>query len=194
MVNRISFAEIALLDGSLEEQNFAVSESAELALGTEIEIDLGYSRTEQRAFKGILVKQHIQITRGGQSRLLIYCRDACYRMSLAERSAHYANSSDSDVMSLIASQYSIPADIETTNESHTDVVQMHESDWDFMLQRAERNGLVVLTQDGQLTIKSVQLGSSSGQIVYGRNVQAAELQLDAQNQFCLLYTSDAADE
>ncbi|WP_276669371.1 type VI secretion system tip protein VgrG [Thalassolituus oleivorans] len=183
MVNRISFAEIALLDGSPEEQNFAVSESAELALGTEIEIDLGYSRTEQRVFKGILVKQHIQITRGGQSRLLIYCRDACYRMSLAERSAHYANSSDSDVMSLIASQYSIPADIETTNESHTDVVQMHESDWDFMLQRAERNGLVVLTQDGQLAIKSVQLGSSSGQIVYGRNVQAAELQLDAQNQF-----------
>lgn len=183
MINRVSFAEIALIDGAVDEQNFKLSESDELAFGSEVEIFLGYNTNEESVFKGVLVKQHIQVTRGGQSRLLINCRDASYRMCLTERSAHYSSVSDSDVINLLASNHNISAEVETTSDIHQDVAQLRTSDWDFMLQRAERNGLVVLTKDGELIIKSVQGGQSSGQIVYGRNVLAADLEIDAQHQF-----------
>lgn len=183
MVNRISSAEIALLDGSVDEQTFALSESDELAFGAEIEILLGYNRSEETVFKGVLVKQQLQVTRSGQSRLVIYSRDASYRMALSERSAHYANMTDSDVISLLAGNHSVEADVETTSVAHTDVVQMRQSDWDFMLQRAERNGLAVLTQDGQLSIKAFQPDAPGAQITFGRNVISVDLQQDAQYQF-----------
>jgi Rhs element Vgr protein len=183
MVNRISSAEIALLDGSVADQDFAASASDELGFGSEIEIQLGYNSDEQTMFKGILVKQQIKVTRSGQSRLIISCRDAAYKMSLSEKSGHFSSMSDSDVIERLASNYVLSVDVESTSVTHTDVVQLRESDWDFMLQRAQRNGLVVLTQDGELVVKSPQLGSSSGQLVYGRNVVSADLQLDAQQQF-----------
>ncbi len=183
MINRISFAEIAFIDGAVDEQNFILSESDDLAFGGEVEIYLGYNTDEESIFKGVIVKQQIQVTRGGQSRLLLNCRDASYRMCLTERSAHYASVSDSDVISLLASNHGINADVETTSDTHLDVAQWRTSDWDFMLQRAERNGLVVLTKDGELSIVSVRSGPSKGQIVYGRNVLSAELEIDAQHQY-----------
>lgn len=183
MTNRISNAELAFLDGSAADQEFALSAASELRPGSDIEISLGYSNAEQPVFKGKVVKQQIKITRTGGSRLIVSCRDASYAMALNSQSAHFSDLTDSDLISLLANNHQISANVESTSVTYTDIVQLRQSDWDFIIQRAERSGLFVSTVDGKLNVASVQTDAAKMDLAFGRDILDADLQIDAQQQF-----------
>jgi len=109
MTNRISSAELAFIDGDPAAQSFALSASEDLVPGAEIEVLLGYHRQESSLFKGILLRQQIKATRGGQSRLLLSCRDRCFLLAQAPRSAHFRELSDADLITQLCAAQGIEA-------------------------------------------------------------------------------------
>jgi len=183
MANRISAAEVAFIDGDAAAQQFALSAAGDLNPGAEIEILLGYHRQESPLFKGVLLRQQIKTSRSGQSRLVISCRDRCFVLAQAARSAHFSSLSDADLISQLCSKHSISADVASTALTHTDIVQLRETDWDFIVRRAERNGLAVFTRDGTLTVVEVTPAPATLTLSYGRNLLDLDLQLDARRQF-----------
>lgn len=183
MVNRITSAEVAFIDGDAANQEFASSAAPELKPGAEITIAIGYHREETVLFKGILVKQQIKVTRGGHSRVVITCKDKAFLLAQASRSAHYSTTKDADLITQLAQGAGINAQVAATDVEHTDIVQMRETDWDFIVRRAERNGLAVYTRDGELAIEEVTATPGAITLSYGRNVLDLDLQLDARLQY-----------
>src|SRR5690606_28410959 len=75
------------------------------------------------------------------------------------------------------------AEVADTAVRHLDIVQLRESDWDFLLRRAERNGLAVHTRDGRLLAQPIRPRPAAVTLSYGRHLSDLDLQLDARLQF-----------
>lgn len=70
-VNRHSSAELVIIDGSVDQGSFPISDSGDFLPGKEIEILAGYGDESKQIFIGIIAKQGLRINREGRSDLII---------------------------------------------------------------------------------------------------------------------------
>ena len=104
-INRIATASLVLYDGDPAAQDFPLSSGELLVPGQEIEIEGGYAGDESLLFKGLITQQKIKVKRKGESLLLVECKDAFYRLTLARKSRYFKDSADSDVFESIVGEY-----------------------------------------------------------------------------------------
>ncbi len=182
-VNRISRAKIVLKDGDPAAEDFEVSDTGLFIPGVRIEILAGYHSDESAIFSGIVVKQAIRVRQGKPSTLTVECMHEAVRMSVARRSAYYHDSTDSDAFETIAGMYSIGADIDDTGVEHKELVQYCSTDWDFIVSRAEANGMLVLTNDEKLSIKRPDFSAEPAvSLLYGATIIEFDAETDARTQ------------
>lgn len=182
-VNSIASATIACSDGDVAKQNFEVSNGPELVPGKEIEIQGGYSSDESLLFKGIITRHQIRVRKRGESQLIIECRDAAYRMTLVRKSDFFRDMSDSEIFEQVISNAGLSPDVSTSAIRHPQVVQYQMSDWDFVLQRAERLGFVCATRDGTFAVEDPASATPSGiEIGYGTSIFDVDLEIDGRWQ------------
>lgn len=185
-INRIASAEIVIMDGDPSEQKFEVSESGDLVPGKKVEISLGYHSTEEIAFKGIVVSQNIQVRTlqsGEESVLTIKCLDESAKMTVGRKSAYFKDKKDSEAITSVIGNYSVSKTVEATTFQHKKIVQYDCTDWDFVLSRAEINGLLVICNDGKLDVAKPDVsGSAVLDLTYGVDVLSFKGELDAQSQ------------
>jgi phage protein D len=147
-LNRLPMAEIVIKDGDPASESFLASSAEEWVPGKEIKILLGYHSDENIVFTGKVVRQSIRV-REGSSRLYVDCRDAAFATSLVRKSRYFEDSSDSDAIEAIVGEYSgLSADIAATSIVHRELMQYRSTDWDFILSRADANGLLVDVNGG----------------------------------------------
>jgi Rhs element Vgr protein len=184
-INRVPTASIVLLDGDAARQNFEISSDGQLAPGNDIEIEGGYSRNVTTLFKGIITQQRIRIKRRGESLLYIEAQDPVFRMTLDRKSKYFFDMTDDSLFSEIAGQYSdVRPEIESTSITHSEIVQYQVSDWDFIVARAEKLGMVCMAQDGRLIIKKPDLAQAPVlTVAYGTGLLDVDLELDSRAQF-----------
>jgi Rhs element Vgr protein len=182
-VNRISSANIILLDGEPSKESFAISNTADFEPGKKIEIKAGYRAQEETIFKGIVIKHGIKI-RKTSSVLMIECKDEAVKMTVACKSKYFKDIKDSEVMEELIDKYSIQKDVEATTLKHEEVVQYNTTDWDFMLCRVDANGLLCNTDDGKISIAKPDFASAPALTVqYGATVHDLDAEIDARLQF-----------
>ena len=181
--NRISSATVVLLDGDVAEQDFAVSNSDIFIPGKEVEIFAGYHSEESSIFKGIIISQGLKVKKNKPSQLIVELKDKAIHMTGTRKSQYFSEASDSDIIDEIAGAYSLQTDVESTDTTHPEMVQFNCTDWDFVLSRAEANGKLVIAQDGELKVTSVDLGQSPVlDLNYGSTLMEFEAAMDARNQ------------
>jgi Rhs element Vgr protein len=179
--NKISDAKIVFLDGSASDADFPLSDNDNYKPGNQIEIQLGYHGQVDTVFKGIIVKHGIKVRQNGISLLIIEAKDMAITLTANRNSAYYINQKDSDVISTLAG--SLATDIATTDVTHPQLIQFDSTNWDFILTRAEANGMLVLTDDGKLIIKKPSTtGSSALTVTYGQDMFEFEAEMDARRQ------------
>ena len=184
--NRISSAKIVIKDGDPAARDFKVS-SDENALvpGSEIEIRMGYHNQAEPIFKGIIVKHAISSMKSRSSFLTIEAKDKAIKLALERKNHYYLDQSDSDITAAIInrSPYGGTLTMDATRLKHKEMVQYNVTDWDFILLRAEMNGLLVLTNDNKLEIKKPDIAQKAVRdITYGMDVLEFESELDASSQ------------
>lgn len=150
--NRIARASIVLPDGDASTQDFAISSAATFVPGASISIQLGYDNTNSEVFSGIITGQRLSLTAGSGSTLEVECRDKAIMLTVGRKSSAYASSKDSDAISTILSNAGLTADVAATTPQQEALIQYDSSDWDFIVTRAEINGLLVLTQNGTVKV------------------------------------------
>ena len=179
--NKISYAKIVFIDGSASDADFPLSDDDNYKPGNQIEVQLGYHGQTDTVFKGIIVRHAIKAKQNGNSTLQIEAKDAAIKLAGSRNSAYYINQKDSDVMSSLAG--SLDTDIDDTDVTHPQLVQFDSTNWDFILTRAEANGMLVLTDDGKLVVKKPSTdGSSALTATYGQNIFEFEAEMDARRQ------------
>lgn len=155
-VNRIPYAELSLTDGNVALQKFELSNQY-FEPGDEVEIQLkpvnppqGVSANPVPLFKGIVSKHSVEMEAGGisaGSRLSVEMRSALLMLSARRASRVYQNMTDTQIVQQILQNYGLTAGTLTdTVVTHLDMVQYDCSDWDFILTRADANGLCLLTE------------------------------------------------
>ena len=183
-INRISSASIVLLDGSASTENFPVSASKYFEPGAEISVEAGYDNQHQLIFTGIVIKQTLRVDDEIGSGLEVICKDKAVKMTIGRKSACFKNMTDSDVISKLIGQYSgISRSVTSTSAQIPELVQYYCTDWDFMLTRAEVNGLIVSTLNGKVSVfKHIANTSPVLKIIYGQNMYSIHVDLDSVTQ------------
>ncbi|MEM5567086.1 type VI secretion system tip protein VgrG [Psychroserpens sp. AS72] len=182
-INKIAMATIRIKDGSIAEEGFKFSDSSEFNPGNKIEIKAGYHTNEQTIFKGVILSHSISIDANDGPSLRIECKDESFKTTHGLKNNYFADSSDSDIISTILNNYSVSKDLDNTSIKYKEVIQYGVTDWDFILSRAEINGLVVATDDGKMCIKKPVVSSNPVHtLTYGDNIIELDLTVGSEEQ------------
>ncbi len=184
-VNRIPVAKIILRDGEASEKTFEISNSNDLVPGKKIMIKIGLDGNNAQAFKGIIIRHAVKVKENGNGELHIECRDEAIRMTAGRKNLYYADIKDNRLFDELIGKYSgLSSDSGETSLTHKELVQHHLSDWDFMLLRAEANGMLVNVNDGEIKISKPDTTPEPVlQVTYGSSILEFEAEMDARNQW-----------
>jgi Rhs element Vgr protein len=181
-LNRIPSASFQLQDGEASQATFAASNTSHFIPGKQVEIQLGYRSQNATVFKGVIVKHSIKIRKNG-SVLNVECRDAAFKMTSGNQSRFHVDKKDSEILEDLIKSYSLTAEVQTTLPDLKSVVQYQASDWDFLLCRAEANGMVVMVEDGKIRIAPpATSGTPVITIRYGSTILELDAEIDARWQ------------
>ncbi|MEL6863534.1 MAG: type VI secretion system tip protein VgrG [Bacteroidota bacterium] len=183
LANRIASAKLKILDGSVADESFPLSSGDDFVPGNEIELQAGFDLSTESIFKGIITSQSIQYKEHSGSMLLVECRDKAVKMTIGQNNGVFTDSTDSDVMQTLASNHGLSADVSSTSNTYPQIIQYYSTDWDFLLARAEVNGMVVVASDNQLTVGPPKVdGSPVETLTFGNNVFEFNTKMDARTQ------------
>ena len=182
-VNSVPSARIELLDGDMPERSFPVSDGEHFKPGVVLAIHAGYGDDLKPLFEGIVVRHGVQIRGDNEARLVIECRDRAVRMTVGRRNANFIDQSDSDIITTLAQGHAMDIDVDATGASHREIAQHYCSDWDFMLSRADANGLLVVATDGKLAVKAPVDRAAALAVTYGQDLIDFHADIDARGQY-----------
>jgi Rhs element Vgr protein len=184
-INRIPYARISLRDGEASKRSFDISSKNDFLPGKKVSIQVGRDSKNTRVFKGIIVRHAIKIRNNGQSELLLECYDETIKMTIGRHSRYFENIKDSEVFNELGRKYpGLKTDVKSTTLKHREIVQHHISDWDFMLLRAEANGMLVHVSESVIRIaKPDTTPKPTLQVTYGASVIELDAEMDARSQW-----------
>lgn len=195
-VNKIPYAKIIIYDGDPSKEEFSISNSNTFIPGSEIIIRAGYNSIEKIIFKGIVIKHSIRNKMNKPSILELDCRDISVKLSVGRKNKYFTTDTlgitDSDAIEeILKAEYkndiasgNIKMDIETTKVEHSKLIQYNATDWDFIVSRAEVNGMLVIPDDGVFKVTRPILTSVPVlSVFYGNSVFEFEAEIDARTQF-----------
>lgn len=198
VVNRIPSAEIVLVDGDAAQQKFEISDASFFEPGSKIEILLRYEgKRDSTVFVGYVVKHSIQANLR-RSTLTLYLKDPAIKLTQHRNNAIFRDQHDVAIIKDIL-QTAIRQDRRhkifdlkigdfcsgVALAVHKEMVQFYCSDWDFILARAEANGLWVLVKNGSISVQLPQLSNPPTLAVeYGLDeIYDMEIEADIREQF-----------
>ena len=182
-INKIPYARIKLTDGGVAEaDDFEIGNSSNFEPGKEITIKAGYQSTDEDIFKGIVIKHGISIDHLGAF-LIIECKHIAVKMTIGRKNDIFLEKKDSEVINSIIQTYAINKEVENTSNVHPEIVQHYVSDWDFVLMRADINGLIVIPELDKLSIKAPNLTAAPVyDAAYGTSLISFQADIDARAQ------------
>ena len=185
-VNRIPLATLTLIDGDVAKREFLISDSGFFDLGQVIEVYLRPKGENQDVlvFRG-LVMSHAWEANTNQSILTIGLKDSAIKMTQSRKSRVSLNTTDESVINNIINSYKLKlGDPKFPVKPSNDIVQYNCTDWDFMLTRAEANGLLVNVVNGEISFNPIVLKGNAKFIHYVRDVvYSIEMEANANGQY-----------
>ena len=186
-VDRIPRAEIQLVDGSVARGGFALSDTDFFAPGKRIEIKL---RPDSRGadtsvFQGIVVCHEVQSRRGGTA-LSITMKDAALKLTGARKSAVFQDKTDAEILKKLIKDAGLEVSTAATQPKHREIVQYYCTDWDFILSRADLNGLRAVVEGGKISLSKPRLtGKAKHTFQWGGvdEIYELEMKADVSHQF-----------
>lgn len=193
MFNRIASAKFVLADGDPAIQDFVISSKDDsLTPGATVEIQLGYHGQTDTVFKGVIVSHSIRSAKDKHCFLVIEAKDKAYKLAGTRSNHCFSQQKDSEMMEAIATKSGLSAsdlDIASTTHQYAQMVQYNASPWDFILSRAEMNGMLVLTDCNRLVIRKPDTGKKPvTEINFGVDIISFESGIDARSQLKEVHT------
>lgn len=181
-INRIPFAEIVLIDGTVESGDFPISESNHFVPGNKIEISAGHGDAEAAIFSGVIVKQGVKIRSSGLN-LVVTCKHAAVKMTFNKKEAIFEEKKDSEIISAVINEYSLSATTTATSIVHENIFQKLATDWDFLLSRTDFCGYIVTYNLDKMIIGKPLLSSEPVlRIAFGDSIISFDAELSAEKQ------------
>ena len=189
-INKIPSAELTIIDGSVSEGSFKLSDERVFKPGNNIEIYLGYHSENEMVFKGIIIGNTHKVS-NQFCELHIECKDERVKMTEKKAGQNYINMTDADIIQQLLEQNNL-AGVEWAgkNIQHEQLVQFNETDWDFMISRIDVNGKMCLLHNDQMVIKAPSLNESPVlSLTHGASILEFHAEIDSRLQNPVVQTS-----
>ena len=142
-------------------------------------------------FKGIISKHALKIKKDFQSvstnnLLVIECVDKAVKLSNTYTTEIYEDKLDSDIITaLISNAPGVSKTVSFTSVMNDFLPKYNCNDWDFILQRAEANGMIVLNSDNAITVTEPKplLTIPELTVTYGNAMIDFHAEVDASTQY-----------
>ena len=185
-LDRVPEARLAVIDGSVAAREFALSNGEFFAPGAEIRVELHHDDDPaERVFAGLVVRHAVE-ARADNSELRVELRDVAVAMTRRRNSAVHRDRRDDDVIRELVEHAGLKVGgIDEMSVEHGELIQYYASDWDFMLSRADVNGMVVIVDDGVLSVRAMAGDAETrARFEYGLDeIHEVELELDGGGQW-----------
>lgn len=186
-LNRVPEATLVLLDGSVAARKFALSNDPFFELGKRIKIALRYEGDDVDTilFDGLVVRHAVEST-GEGTQLRVELKDAAVKLTRQRKSAVFRKQSDDQIIGdLVRAAGVRVGKLATAAPKHDELVQYYASDWDFIVARADVQGMVVNVHLGAVSVQPMALtGEPRLDLAHGMDgVSVLELELDAGQQW-----------
>lgn len=151
VTDRLDAADCCLLH--FENPEFRYHNHKSLAVGTPVEVRLGWGDTCEPVFYGEVVGTEMIFPRVGPPKIVVKAFDRLFRLMRKKQERTLLDMTDSDVAKKVAGEHGLKSDVDSTSVKHAYLLQSGESDWDFVTARAMRSGRVVRVENKTLTFK-----------------------------------------
>lgn len=183
-LNHIPLARLVIRDGDAALEDFETSNMTLFIPGKKLEIFLGHTSNETLVFKGIITAHNIRMRQNGDARLILEARDEAFKMSIGVKRRYATDISDSDLLEEIIEEYGLAVEISPTSIIHSEMVQHHATDWDFVMSRVEMNGMVCETNNGKLKISPPDFSQEPAfSFSYGSEILELDVKFDGRYQY-----------
>lgn len=183
-IGTIPEALIVVGDGEMATNQWPVADAAMFEPGSAITIKAGYGDdAEQVIFDGIVVRLGVRIGASDSSCLQIVCHDRAVAMTFDCDSTTYVDRTDGEIIEGLIGAHGLLADVDDTAFRHRALAQYQCSDWDFMLSRADANGLMVIADGGRISVRAPSAERSPVLAVsWGTDLFDFDADIDARSQ------------
>lgn len=152
---KVATAKIVLHDNP---DYLSESDSDGFPIGSKVEISFGRDGDLSPVFRGIVAERSLRLGED-KAEVTITVRHEAFKMTMERQFVCYESKKDTDIISAIAGNYGIKADIGDTTATHEKIVQYNCSDWDFINMRAEASGLVLCTTPDGIVAQAPDLSA-----------------------------------
>lgn len=185
-VNKIGTARIhiALAKGAGANKTFDTSDLDKFAPGNEVDIKIGPLNNKKSIFKGIIASLGIRNVTGHLNELIIRCNEKSVLLTLNRNSNYFTDKKDSEVVSSLISDCGLTPDVTATTTADLQLVQYQSTNWDFIVSRAEANGMLVYVSDEKICFKKPETSATASlKIDFETDIFNYDLQLEGRHQF-----------
>lgn len=150
--------------------------------GKRIKISGGYQGDLEELFEGIVVRFGIESSKGPRRLVLELQHDAII-LTKGKKNRSFQEMTDSEIWESILSAHRLAWNIQSTNFTHSEMIQFGSTDWDFLLARAEANGRLIRMERNLVEIITPNPTSEALlSLQNGPIIQECQLELDAFSQ------------
>ncbi len=183
-VNHIGKAKLVFTAGNMPEGEVPESDDETFAPGKKIRIEAGYGNDENPIFEGFVTHHNFMVSGENNAVLEIECRDYTFPMTMARKNSLFEKKKDSEAIKEILGKYSpLSSSVDDTKTQYNELVQYYATDWDFVLSRADANGLVIVTEGTNCTVKKPDVSASPKlKVTYGTDLIEFRGELSAEDQ------------
>lgn len=189
-LDRIPEAKLHLLDGSVAKREFEVSNSELFVPGKPVTIAMRYEGEGEDVtlFDGLVVRHAVE-ARAENTMLRVELKDAAIKLTRKRTSAVFREQTDDAAIRTLIDAAGLKAGEFATADVNTPELLMHYvTAWDFIISRAEVQGLAIDVNLGEIKLAKIELGTSAvRKLEYGLgDVHEFELEIDGSQQWAEL--------
>jgi phage protein D/phage baseplate assembly protein gpV len=154
-------------------------DDASLDVGKEVEISVD----NKVLIKGEITALEPTFDENGRATLLLRGYDKSHRLHIGRKTRTFQNVKDSDLARTIAGEAGLSAEVDATSVTYEWVLQNNQTNMEFLLERAQRNGYQVTVADGKLYFKKGDSNQGAGPTLeWGANLRSFRPRLTTSHQ------------
>src|SRR5215475_426581 len=153
-LNRVPEAHVRVIDGSVAKRKFVQSDTAFFEPGKSLTIAVrDGDKAGVALFEGLVVRHAVE-SRPGTSILRVELKGAAYKLTRQRKTAVFRKQADDEaIRKLIGDARLKVGELATTRTQHDELIQYCATDWDFIVSRADAQGLVVDVDRGTVSVR-----------------------------------------
>lgn len=165
-INKLSTAQITILYKPKDGDEGEPTVDDPFTSGQSVEIKAGYGNQPSATatvFKGVMIREKLEKTPDGSFQQDISCKHAAVEMTNDLGAKDFYNKTDSTILESLISDCSagLSSAVDATSTASPYLPKGEgTSDWDFLLARAEFNGMIVTLQPDKVTVSKPNLSAS----------------------------------